>query len=284
MINGKTNKIGILGWPVEHSQSPLIQNSAFAAAGLNYIYLPLPVSPDHLKDAVAGLKALGFAGANVTIPHKVSVIPFLDEIDESARSMGAVNTLVIRNKICTGYNTDAEGFIQSLLVKGIEVKGKRAIVLGAGGAARAVVHGLLQHKTANIVLVARDQEKAARFLNLFAKPAAVTFCPWEAGREFADRLAACDILIHCTSQGMSPKIEGQPFVDWDAINKKIVVCDLVYNPLYTSFLKKAAGLGHTIVTGDGMLVEQGALAFSLWTSCQAPRNTMYRVFRESFAR
>lgn len=283
MINGKTNKIGILGWPVEHSQSPLIQNSAFAAAGLNYVYVPLPVRPENLKDAVSGLKALGFAGANVTIPHKVDIMSFLDEIDDSARSMGAVNTLVIRNETCTGYNTDAEGFIQSLLVKGIGIKGKRAVVLGAGGAARAVVHGLLQHNIANVVLVARDREKAAHFLNLFAKSGSVTFCPWEDGKEYANSLVTCDILIHCTSQGMSPKIEGQPYVNWDVISKKLVVCDLVYNPLRTAFLRTAAEKGHAIVSGDGMLVEQGALAFTLWTGCQAPREIMYKVFRESLA-
>lgn len=279
MITGKTKKIGIIGWPVGHSQSPAIQNAAFKAAGLDYVYVPLSVMPDKLEAAVAGLKALDFAGANVTIPHKVDVMSYLDKLDASATKIGAVNTIVIREGVCTGYNTDGDGFIKALLAKGVNPSGKKVVILGAGGAARAVVCGLLQQAVASITVCARNQEKALQFLTLFSDSDKVTFCLWQQGREFSEALSTCDLLVNCTSLGMSPKLDAQPFVDWQAISKPIAVCDLVYNPLETAFLKAAAALGHSIVTGDGMLIEQGALAFSLWTGCEAPIPVMYQSFK-----
>ncbi|SEO35293.1 shikimate dehydrogenase [Propionispora vibrioides] len=279
MITGKTKKIGIIGWPVGHSQSPAIQNAAFKAAGLDYVYVPLPVEPEHLEAAVEGLKALDFAGVNVTIPHKVDIMKYLDKLDESATKIGAVNTLVIREGVCIGYNTDGDGFIKALLAKGVNPSGKKVVILGAGGAARAVVCGLLQQAVTSITICARDQEKAMHFLKLFSNSDKVTFCLWQEGTEFSEQLSACDILVNCTSLGMVPKLDSQPFVDWQAVSKTITVCDLVYNPLETVFLKTAAALGHKIVTGDGMLIEQGALAFSLWTGCEAPVPVMYQSFK-----
>lgn len=279
MITGKTKKIGIIGWPVGHSQSPAIQNAAFKAAGLDYVYVPLPVKPDQLEAAVEGLEALGFAGANVTIPHKVDIMKYLDRLDVSATEMGAVNTIVIREGTCIGYNTDGAGFIKALLAKGVNPSGKKVMILGAGGAARAVVCGLLQQAAESIIICARNQEKAMQFVKLFSDSDKVAFCLWQQGREFSEQLSTCDILVNCTSLGMSPKPDAQPFVDWQTISKPIVVCDLVYNPLETVFLKTAASLGHSIVTGDGMLIEQGALAFSLWTGCEAPVAVMYQSFK-----
>ena len=279
MITGKTKKIGIIGWPVGHSQSPAIQNAAFKAAGLDYVYVPLPVKPDKLEAAVEGLKALDFAGANVTIPHKVDIMQYLDKLDESATKIGAVNTIVIREGVCTGYNTDGDGFVRALLAKGVNPSGKKVVILGAGGAARAVVCGLLQQEAASVNVCARNREKALQFLTLFSDSDKVTFCLWQQGREFSEALSACDLLVNCTSLGMLPKLDTQPFVDWQVISKPIAVCDLVYNPLETVFLKTAAALGHRIVTGDGMLIEQGALAFSLWTGCEPPIPVMYQSFK-----
>lgn len=279
MITGKTKKIGIIGWPVGHSQSPAIQNAAFKAAGLDYVYVPLPVKPDKLEAAVEGLKALDFAGANVTIPHKVDIMQYLDKIDESATKIGAVNTIVIREGVCTGYNTDGDGFTKALLTKSVNPSGKKVVILGAGGAARAVVCGLLQQEAASVTVCARNREKALQFLTLFSDSDKVTFCLWQQGREFSEALSICDLLVNCTSLGMSPKLDTQPFVDWQVISKPIAVCDLVYNPLETVFLKTAAALGHRIVTGDGMLIEQGALAFSLWTGCEPPIPVMYQSFK-----
>lgn len=279
MITGKSKKLGIIGWPVGHSQSPAIQNTAFKAAGLDYVYVPLPVKPDNLAAAVEGLKALDFAGANVTIPHKVDIMQYLDKLDESATKIGAVNTIVIREGVCTGYNTDGDGFIKALLAKGVNPSGKKVVILGAGGAARAVVCGLLQQEAASVTVCARNREKALQFLTLFSDSDKVTFCLWHQGREFSEALSACDLLVNCTSLGMLPKLDTQPFVDWQVISKPIAVCDLVYNPLETVFLKTAAALGHRIVTGDGMLIEQGALAFSLWTGCEPPIPVMYQSFK-----
>lgn len=279
MINGKTNKVGIIGWPTEHSHSPLIQNTAFKELGMDWVYVPLPVVPEQLGAAVAGLKALGFAGANVTIPHKVSIMPYLDEIDASARLMGAVNTIVIRENKSYGYNTDAEGFIQSLLNKNMNPRGKNAVLFGAGGAARAVVRGLINHDVRHITIVARNTDKAVEFTKLFTDASFLSVSKWE-GEAFSQALANSDLLINCTSVGMSPNIQQEIYVDWASITKKATVCDLVYNPRATKLIRTAQQLGHDTVTGEGMLVEQGALSFALWTGRTAPKEMMYRAMQE----
>ncbi|MDD4600421.1 Shikimate dehydrogenase (NADP(+)) [bioreactor metagenome] len=282
MISGKTKLVGLIGHPVEHSISPAIHNSAFAAHGLDYAYLPLPVEPANLAAAIAGIKALSFAGANVTIPFKVDVMPYLDEIDSTARFIGAVNTIVIKNGKSIGYNTDAEGFIKSLQQKAIVIKNRNAVLLGAGGAARAVVCGLIGYGVSQITVLARNRDKAEQFAQSFENPT-IFGGAWD--NDTAKKaMRSCHILINCTPLGMHPMIDNAPPLDWDNVASNAAVCDLIYNPTTTKFLATAAQSGYRTLNGEGMLVEQAALAFKLWTGQEAPRNVMYETFITTFSR
>ncbi|MEN6413511.1 MAG: shikimate dehydrogenase [Veillonellales bacterium] len=276
-INGKTKIIGVMGWPIEHSLSPRMHNAAFAAAGLDYVYLPLPVQPDQSAAAITGLKALGFVGANVTIPHKVAVMQYLDDIDRSAQMVGAVNTIVIQQGRAIGYNTDAAGFIRSLQNRQITFAGGKAVILGAGGAARALVCGLIDHAVDTVIIGARDRVKAAGLAHLFRDYCNIYAYDWQQ-EAFNREMENCDLLIHCTPLGMFPNIAAEPPVNWPHVNPSAAVCDIIYNPSRTRFLEQAAARGHVVINGQGMLVEQGAAAFELWTGQPAPREIMYSVF------
>lgn len=278
MITGKTKKIGIIGWPVGHSLSPAMHNAALADAGLDYVYVPLPVQPGQLKEAVAGLSALGFSGANVTIPHKVEVMQYLDDVDSTARSVGAVNTIVIKEGKCIGYNTDAQGFIGALQRSNIKVADKQAVLLGAGGAARAVVSGLLEAGIKKISIGARNRLKADDFAKDFAG-GLITVYDWQ-DQSFQETLANCDILINCTPLGMTPKLEETPPVEWTKLKKTAAVCDLIYNPPLTKFLDIAQEAGHLVINGEGMLIGQGVVAFHLWTGILPDYKIMENIFHK----
>ena len=279
MITGKTKTLGILGCPVGHSLSPLMHNAAFSTLQLDCIYVPLPVQPEDLGQAVAGLKAMGFIGVNVTIPHKVTVMPYLDEIHLSAQLAGAVNTIVIKEGKCVGYNTDGQGFIQSLLSKNITIAGKRAVIIGAGGAARAVVAGLIEYGIEEIIVGARSAAKAQEFVELFPAGTKIEGCNWES-EVFTQGLQHCDVLINCTPIGMSSKEEAELPINWQQVKTDAAVCDLIYNPPLTKFLAQAEEQGHVIMNGTGMLIEQGALAFELWTGQKAPREIMSEILNK----
>jgi shikimate dehydrogenase len=275
MITGKTKTVGIIGWPIGHSLSPLMQNQAFETLNLDFVYIPLPVPPNQLEAAVNGLKSMGFAGANVTIPHKVTIMKYLDEIDETAERIGAVNTLVLRDGKTVGYNTDAAGFIRSLADRQVFVDGKKAIVLGAGGAARAVVCGLSAHGIASVTVATRDLEKATQFTQLFKNEVPMTACHWQQ-TNFLGHLQQCDLLINCTPIGMSHDSGKAIPVTWNELPAHVVVCDLVYNPPVTHFLKSAAEYGYKTINGEGMLAAQGALAFELWTGTAPSHEIFYQ--------
>jgi shikimate dehydrogenase len=274
MITGSTKKVGIIGWPVGHSMSPAMHNAAFAAAGLDYVYVPLAVQPGQLKAAVAGLRALDFVGANVTIPHKVEVMQYLDEIDNTARSVGAVNTIVIKDGKCIGYNTDAQGFVDALGQHGVRALGRQAVLLGAGGAARAVVTGLLDAGIKKISIGVRNPLKAEVFTKDFT---GLKVYDWQ-DLAFEENLAHADILINCTPLGMAPKLEETPPVEWEKVKKTAAVCDLIYNPPVTRFLDMANQRGHITLNGEGMLIGQGAVAFSLWTGQKPNMTVMEYIF------
>lgn len=271
-VNGTTRVVGLLGWPVEHSMSPAMHNAAFREAKLDYTYVPFPVQPEHLAQAVDAIRALNLAGANVTIPHKVAVMQYLDEIDREALKIGAVNTIVNVQGKLVGYNTDGQGFIRSLEEQGLSVKAAKVVLLGAGGAARAVVDALLSAKAAFVTIAARSGDKAESLASHYSS-AAVTGVDWQS-EELSRRLAECDLLINATPLGMAPAIEKMPPVNWPVLASQAVVCDLIYNPLMTCFLQQAKERGHRVVTGEGMLAGQGALAFQIWTKTAAPYDTM----------
>ena len=279
MIKGMTKNLGVMGWPIAHSLSPVLQNAAIEEAGLDYVYISLPVPPEKLKEAVAGLRAMQFTGWNVTIPHKQAIMAELDAVDEDARIIGAVNTVVNRDGHLTGYNTDCIGFMQPLAQQGFLPKGKEATILGAGGAARAVIWGLLRAKVKRITLGVRNPAKAARLAEEFAAYGEIQVLHWEDSA-FAEHLAVTDLLVNTTPLGMYPHVEGMPPVDWTKLKKDALVYDIIYTPERTRFLSEAQAHGHAIINGEGMLAGQGAAAFTLWTGVAPDLALMKRALRE----
>jgi len=276
-ISGTTGLCGVIGDPIEHTMSPVMHNAAFREAGLDYIYTAFRVRSEELGEAIRGMRALNIRGLNVTIPHKVTVIPFLDEVDALAEKIGAVNTIVNDNSILKGYNTDASGFMQVLLEKGVEPQDKRVLVLGAGGASRAVSLALGERGARLVILNRLEEldwahELAARIGRLFDTEVK----SGELTRDnVAEALAETDILVNTTSVGMSPETGCTP-VDADLLRPGLVVFDIVYNPLKTRLLSEAEDAGAETVCGIDMLAWQGALAFEKWTGVQAPVDLMKR--------
>lgn len=282
-IGGKTRLVGLVGWPVAHSLSPAMHNAAAAALGIDWAYLPLPVRPVDLEAALHGLAALGFVGANVTIPHKQAVLAYLNEIDASAQAMGAANTILIERDggraTFSGYNTDAEGFLADLAQQGVGVSGRACLVLGAGGSARAIVYGLAR-SGGHVRVLARSEAQAEQLAadltpHLLGKqpPDGDAAFPVHAHSlrqlpQIAHQLSA-PLIVNTTPVGMSPEIEGSVWPDRLPFPEGAFVYDLVYNPAETRLMRQASLAGCGVCNGVGMLVHQGALSFQLWTG-QAP--------------
>ena len=280
-ITGKTKICGLIGDPVEHTMSPPMHNAAFDELGLDYAYLPFRVSPEDLSSAVSGLKALNSIGFNVTIPHKVNVIPLLDELDTLAEKIGAVNTVVNNDGILKGYNTDASGFLQALLEQDIELRGKNIVLLGAGGAARAISY-ILADRGARLTILNRREELdwadniAQNIQEDFGREVPV----FELLPEYLEKaLSSADILVNATSVGMSPNDDFST-VPAELLKPGLVVTDIVYNPVQTRLLREAVTIGATTVAGIDMLIWQGALAFEKWTGRKAPFDLMKKVVLE----
>lgn len=270
---------GILGWPVEHSRSPAMHNAAFRAHGLEANYVCFPVHPDDVAAAVRGLKALGVRGANVTVPHKEAVIPYLDAVSPEARAMGAVNTIVREVDRLIGHNTDAPGLARSLDDAGVELADARVLVIGAGGAARAAVVGLAQRGASRITVAARRFEQAAALVTELTQ--VCTPCPLFAlvldERAMAEELAETSLLVQSTSATLASAPDAVGFAASLAIERlpaRATVVDLVYRPRVTAVLARARERGLRTVDGLGMLLHQGALAFELWTHLPAPLAVM----------
>ncbi|WP_411347573.1 shikimate dehydrogenase [Paenibacillus sp. WLX2291] len=272
--------LGVIGDPIAHSKSPAMHNIALEAAGLPGMYVPLHVKPEHLAEAVTGARALGFSGFNVTIPHKVEIMTLLDELDESAISCGAVNTVVIRDGITTGYNTDGIGYVRSLKEETGELNGKKVVVLGAGGAARGIVYALLKEHVSDVVIVNRTRERADELISILTDKAEGTSLSSASQDELESVLSSADILINTTSIGMHPDLDATP-VDAALIPEGIVVSDLIYNPLETRLLREAKARGCTVVGGLGMFIYQGAYAFEYWTGVEAPVSLMHSAVLEA---
>ncbi len=275
VVSGKTKICGIIGDPIEHTMSPVMHNAAFKNKGVDYVYLAFRVKKEELGKAIEGMRALNIRGLSVTIPHKVAVIPFLDELDPLADKIGAVNTIVNDDGVLKGYNTDAIGFLQALFERGIEPKGKSVVILGAGGASRAISF-ILVERGAHIVILNRlleldwAKELARRILRTFAKEVEAL----ELNRKnLAKALEKADILVNATSVGMSPNVSETP-VTPDLLRPNLVVYDIVYNPIKTRLQREAEVAGATVISGLDMLVWQGALAFEKWTGRKAPVNLM----------
>lgn len=314
MIDGTTKLLGVMGWPVEHSLSPVMQNAAIRAAGINACYVPLPCPPGNLGRAVAGLRALGFAGANVTIPHKQAIIEHLDGLTDESRFTGSVNTLYWQGERLMGTTTDAAGAVSNLRQAGVELDGRRVTVLGTGGAARALAFALARGGTGagasagrgagqtkamkkgddergdagagagrgeaafrltELTLLGRDRGKSDRLAQeAAAGSASATAVRSGLLAEFAECGRDADLVINCTSAGMAPDTGGCP-IDPGILEPRHVVHDIVYRPRETVLLREAKRKGCRTVEGIGMLVHQGAASFRSWFGRDADTTVMF---------
>ena len=283
MITGKTRLLAVIGAPIAHSLSPIIQNAALRAAGLDYVYAALPVRADAIASAVRGLRDAGIAGFNVTIPFKTEIIPLLDALSEDARRIHAVNTVVIEDGRLVGHNTDVMGFLAGFAERGIALTGKNAVLIGAGGAARAALWGLLRSGVSSVAIGVRSVEKGAALAADFAADGDVRAVSFDD----AAWIAACsdaDLVVQTTPLGMTPHTEEMPPVDAAMINPSAVVYDLIYTPAETRFLREARARGCETINGETMLVAQGAEAFHLWAGVRPDMELMKRTLREELAR
>ena len=274
----------LIGDPVEHTLSPLIHNIAFQKLGLDYVYVAFRVEKSMLKMAVDGIRALNIRGVNVTVPHKVEVVKYLDKVDELAEKIGAVNTIVNENGKLIGYNTDGLGAIKALKDSGFHLKGKKILILGAGGAARAVAYYVAKEGPSEMVILNRGVEKALELSYKIGYEMNVA-CRAEKLDEYnlKKTLEEMDLLINCTSVGMFPNAEETP-VPKAFLKKRMTVMDIVYNPMYTRLLKDASDVGCNIICGLDMLVNQAALSFEIWTGLKAPVDEMRRTALEALRR
>jgi len=280
VIDGETVLVGVMGWPIAHSLSPVMHNAAFDALGMNWRYVPLPVRPGDVEEAVAGLRALGFRGCNVTVPHKEAVIPHLDRIPPRVARFGAVNTLIFdEERRITGENTDVEGFVHALRQAGFEPQGKRVLIVGAGGAARGVIYGLCGAGVASVTVLNRTPARAEALVDDLCQHANRT--AFESGALSASALERCageaDLLVNATTLGMWPHAGASIWPDDRPVPAHLAVCDLVYRPLETRLLRQARASGARALDGLGMLIGQGALSFEMWTGRWPPEDAMRRA-------
>lgn len=280
-MDSHTVLFGVIGDPIRHSKSPIMLNRAFRERNVNGAYAAFHVKPNQLENAIAGVRGLGFRGLNVTIPHKIEVMAYLDEISEGAKAAGAVNTIVNDNGRLIGYNTDGIGYVRSLKEEAEpDIAGKTIVVLGAGGAARGILWALAQENPAAILIANRTESKAKELAASFSPDYRISSLPW------GDLRAACsnaDIVINTTSVGMSPNVNELP-IDPTWLKSGSVASDLIYNPLKTAFLLQAEQVGCKIHSGLGMFIYQGAYAFEYWTGQPAPVEAMREVVLESFVK
>lgn len=282
-INARTQFCGIIGNPVEHSLSPAIHNAAFQKLGLNFVYLAWQV--EMIGDAIKGLRALGnFRGASVTIPHKVTAVPFLDEVESTARHIGAINTIVSNKGNLTGYNTDATGALRALRDGGAAVKGQRVVMLGSGGAARAIAFALAaEGAIERLDLLGIDEQERKTLADDLRSRTALSVHDAQLNEDSLKQvLGNSQVLIHCTPIGMSPKV-GNSCVPPRLLHRGLTVMDIVYNPRETQLLKDAKAGGCTVIPGLEMFLHQAAAQFELWTNRQAPTDVMRTVLEARFS-
>jgi shikimate dehydrogenase len=274
-IGGHTRLVGLIGWPVEHSVSPPMHNAAFQACGMDWCYLPFPVPPDKVREAVLGARALGLRGINVTVPHKQAAHDLADRLTPAARAIGAVNTLILEPDEIVGHNTDAGGFLRDLQEHGVQPQGISALILGAGGAAHAVVYALISEGAQITILnrtLSRAQALVAEFTPLVTgKPLmASELNPFTLARH-ADGV---QLVVNTTPIGMWPHVDASPWPAEVPFPSEAFCYDLVYNPRETRLMHQARQAGAQAAHGLGMLVYQGAEAFRYWTGIEPPADVM----------
>jgi shikimate dehydrogenase len=275
-ISGKTGVYGVIGDPIEHTLSPAMQNAAFESSGRDCVFLAFKVVPSELRGAMQGLRSLGIRGLNVTMPYKNAVIPFLDEVDQTAKVLCSVNTILNDNGKLRGFSTDGAGAHRALEENGVRLTGKKLVLLGAGGAAKAIAYTLAR-ELEELVILNRTPEKIdslAQSINeeYHKKVSVSNLLP----SNIQENLRNADILINATSVGMHPK-DNLSLVDPEWLKPTLTVMDIIYSPLETKLARDAKAAGAKIINGVEMLVYQGAMSFEIWTGNPAPVDVMRKA-------
>ena len=277
-IKGSTNIVGLIGHPVEHSFSPPMHNAAFQALGMDYAYVAFDVGPSDVKSAIEGARSLNIKGFNVTIPHKIEVMNYLDELDDVASLIGAVNTIDFKN--LKGYNTDGIGAIKAI-EEVTSVNGKNVVVAGAGGASRAISFYLAKYGADSLTILNRNVDKAQSLASDVSGSDLIGNVNAGSISEISTYLKDADILVDTTPLGMDPHIDDEPIAMAEDMHEDLVVFDAVYNPNETVLLKEAIKAGAKPVYGIKMLLYQGAESFKIWTGVDAPIDVMEKALRDT---
>lgn len=275
--NYRAQLTGVFGYPVDENPTIVMQEAAFQAAGLAWRYLTLLVKPSDLADAFRGMRAMNFAGINLTVPHKIEALKYVDEQSEEVRLIGATNTVVNRDGKLYAYNTDGKGFVEGLSKRGVDLNGKKLAILGAGGASRAICVECALAGASEITIINRSVDKGEKLASLINEKTEcrASFIGWDGAID----VPACDILINATSIGLYPD-QSCPNINYDSITEGMIVQDVIPNPADTKFLRMARQRGAATLDGLGMLVYQGAIAFKLWTGEDAPVEVMRKAIEQ----
>lgn len=273
--------VGAFGNPIDENPTGVMEEAAFAHAGLNYRYLTVKVNKEDLEAAMNGVKAFQMKGVNLTIPHKVEVLKYLDELSEAASIIGAVNMVINRDGHLWGENTDGKGFLMSLKNEGVSPEGKSVTILGAGRAARAISVECALAGARKITIINIDKEQGGELTQLIKQKtnAKTEFMFWDHPVTIP---ADTDILVNATSVGLYPNTHEKPDINYDSITSRLVVTDVIFNDPNSLFLQNAAARGAKTINGLGMLVNQGALNFTLWTGAEAPAEVMMDTLKKEF--
>lgn len=277
-INGKTKLMGLIGNPVEHTLSPVIHNTIAENMNENMVYVPFPVADD-IESAIKGAYALGIQGMNITVPYKSDVIPFLAKLDKEAEIIGAVNTLVRTENGYKGYNTDLPGLYRAILSEGIEVRGSRVIIVGAGGAARAVAFMCAFNKAEHVVILNRTVEKAERIVNEVKEKTGFAAMEAKAITDYHSIKGEGYLVLQATKVGLYPKTEESPITDEVFFKKAAVVYDLIYTPQQTMFMRLAEDQGVAAYNGLKMLLYQGVAAYEMWNQVSVPDTVVEKAYQ-----
>ena len=277
-IKGSTNIVGLIGHPVEHSFSPPMHNAAFDALNMDYAYVAFDVNPNDLKSAIEGAESLNIKGFNVTIPHKVDVMQYLDELDEVARLIGAVNTIDFKN--LKGYNTDGIGAVKAI-EEVTSIKNKNVVVAGAGGASRAISFYIAKYGAESLTILNRNEAKAESLASDVSDSGLIGEVAYDSINAIGNYMEGADVLIDTTPLGMHPNISDEPIVKADMMDEDLVVFDAVYNPNETVLIKEAIKANAKPVYGIKMLLYQGAESFKIWTGKTSPVDVMEKALRNT---
>ena len=277
----RSELVGAFGCPIDENPTGVMEEAAFATKGLDYRYLTIKVNQGDLKSAMEGMRAMNMRGINLTIPHKVEVLKYLDELSEAAEIIGAVNMVVNRDGKLWGENTDGKGYLTSLKNAGISPKGKAITILGAGGAARAISVECALAGAKKITIANIERKQGEVLVDLLKNRTGVEayFVMWDHPVEVS---ADTDILSNATSVGLYPDVDQKPDIQYDSIKAGMVVSDVIFNDPNSLFLQEAEKRGAKTINGLGMLVNQGALNFTLWTGVEAPIDVMTATLKKEF--